>query len=438
MGFYSALSLGLFLCLGILSSFFAHYPLYALLEVSTFLACIMSVLYFSSLMLIDRNHFLCQGTYFLLFTFSTFALTTCIAWLGLHNQGQTAIEQAHHFLAAPGYMNPRFYDDVQCMLLPLLVGLCLKPHSSKTLRLFIFILLTDCQARAFLGGSRIYDYEALALFIALPLIFKKQAIPFLATYGASLFSGFILYLLLYGSASDMLHSLSNLDGRGLLWSLALKLALQHPILGVGPLHFNFYAYPLEGPLHYAAHPHNVPLAIASEWGFPALLCALAFIMLGLYSWLKSLDRNPQTSLLSLCLSASLIAAGLMMQVDGLIFMPAGQSMFCFVLALIFAESQIHALKKPQSISLPHATLQIDQASTTIHEIKKANHCQKRRLKQTLFLLACLTPLCFIFAIGLPLFFNMPAIIFHFFTANTPPGLLSPNYWSQGFIQFYPG
>ncbi len=63
-----------------------------------------------------------------------------------------------------------------------------------------------------------------------------------------------------------------------LWNIAMDLIPSHPILGVGPNNFIFYA---------PNSPHNAYLQIASEVGVPALLVYVAWLLAGLYSTLRT-------------------------------------------------------------------------------------------------------------------------------------------------------
>jgi O-antigen ligase len=92
--------------------------------------------------------------------------------------------------------------------------------------------------------------------------------------GLALFAGFFLLLpWLTGVApvfSDTYYGsrLGSVEARLYLWQLALSQIGQSPWLGVGPMHYAHHPNP------EAAHPHNVYLQVAAEWGLPALLLSL--------------------------------------------------------------------------------------------------------------------------------------------------------------------
>jgi hypothetical protein len=126
------------------------------------------------------------------------------------------------------------------------------------------------------------------------------------------------------------------SGRWELWSGATRLLLEHPLLGLGPQHYAYYAGA------NGAHPHNAALQLASEWGTPAALAFLFLAVLGLRKLWTSLratqdDCDPPEQGIRFALSASILAAAFHANLSGLLVMPLSQVGGCLVMAWMSAE-----------------------------------------------------------------------------------------------------
>jgi O-antigen ligase len=91
-----------------------------------------------------------------------------------------------------------------------------------------------------------------------------------------------------GSAQDLAPLLRRLggdapdcQGRKVLWSSAVDLALAHPWIGIGPGEFPFAIYSTNHQPHFCAlveNAHNLPLHLAAELGLPAALAFIAIVL----------------------------------------------------------------------------------------------------------------------------------------------------------------
>lgn len=386
--------------LGVASSLHAHFPMDGLLEVMSFYCLFLSSLVMAGLVSLNRGVTLKNFQFFLIITMGANSFIALIIWVIYISHPHLLGGDLSNQLSSPGYMNRRFYDDVQCMVIPFLICFaCLKTNSPLT-RILAFLILSFCYARGLMGGSRIYYYETALFTLLFPLIYRKASIRFLSTQWLAIGLGLAFYFLMYIHSHKEYYpfSLTYLNHRTLLWSIAITLMLKHPFLGVGPMHFGVYAYAFE---NYAAHPHNMVLFIASQWGIPALLCVFALMMLGI----RPVDREHP--LFSMALLGSLLIGILMMQADDLMQMPAGQMMLMMVVGLTMGLSAANA---------PFIT-------------QKALSPVIQGFPLGLGLLAFLG----ILAIGGPMFMNNALSIFHFFNACSSQCLVAPDYWSQGFI-----
>ena len=404
---YKKILLGMIFILGLISSLHAIYPAYALMEFTTFCGLFFTILLFTGLFCQDKERYTAYFYAFILLTFGVSCLTALLMLFydltipGFHTAG----DAIYTTLASPGYMNRRFYDDVACMVLPILIFLAYRQEKKVQVNWLIFFILAYMYTRGIVSHSRIYLIEPLSLFILFPFFYKRKALPFLMIQLAAIGVGAMIYALFYmhhGVTPGSFPDRTFLNNRHLLWVIALGLMAHHPLLGVGPLHFNLYASSLET---YAAHPHSAIMVIGSEWGLPVLFSLIILVITGILSCIKN------RALLSMGLMGSLIGAFLMAQVDGLILMPAGQSMLCLILAWAFASHSAGA--------------------TQVTQMALSRWMSPILL--TLGLLAWATMLW----VGLPLFLHMNELILNFLThCHDAECLLSPNYWSEGFIQYY--
>lgn len=117
---------------------------------------------------------------------------------------------------------------------------------------------------------------------------------------------------------------SPASGRLLLWSRALDMVLAHPWLGAGPLHFAHAARDLRA----GADPHNWVLQIASEWGVPALVLLVAVLGRAIRTLVAALRPLPGDATLPQPTTTALLVAGIAVVVDGsvssLITVPTSQ------------------------------------------------------------------------------------------------------------------
>jgi O-antigen ligase len=245
----------------------------------------------------------------------------------------------------PGFSSIRHFNHAQTATLPLLVLLCcLTPRTSRLRWLWLavtaywWMALYATSAR----GSLLGIVVACA---AVVLVAKRAAWPYLKTLAFTAGLGVLAYVVLLDLApilsgkqamNALAYSIERTasdpaSGRMLLWRRAVDLIAQHPLLGVGPMHFAHNAH----DLHIGAHPHDWLLQIASEWGLPALACLLAALGLGLRALARAArhvdtkDASGQAVFAALALAVgAILVDGL---VSGLFVMPQSQLAIALVL-----------------------------------------------------------------------------------------------------------
>lgn len=181
-----------------------------------------------------------------------------------------------------GYLNYRHYSHVQTIALPLvLVGSLLLPQVPLARRLMWMSLVTGVALAIFEGG-RATALALLAGAIAALLLNRRLAWPMFGRLCMGVAAGAALYAAVFiglpqalglpagDSPVHRLQGVAGDDARWYLWGLAMDALRAQPWWGVGPMHLAHL------PNLKAAHPHNVYLQWAAEWGMPMTLLVLGW------------------------------------------------------------------------------------------------------------------------------------------------------------------
>ncbi len=255
--------------------------------------------------------------------------------LGIYASGNALMRS--EFLV--GYSNYRFFNHVQTATLPLLAVAArseqLPNWARRTafgLLAFGFAVLVFTAARGTMTGLTIG-----AAFAALG--FGRPAIQWLKRFGAAAAVGTALYALLFlgvpamlgleteMAATELVGNARSIDLRYFLWDLAVQYTRESPFLGIGPMHF------AHRPNFEAAHPHNLPLQIAAEWGVPMLLLVAAALIWAMTRMFKSLrqERDHQRAEMGVGLWVACVAVVVDSFFSGNFVMPMSQ---CWIAYLV--------------------------------------------------------------------------------------------------------
>ncbi|GAB4464981.1 MAG: hypothetical protein OHK0044_03070 [Burkholderiaceae bacterium] len=185
-----------------------------------------------------------------------------------------------------------------------------------------------------------------AAAVAIAATFRGKAAPWLARLGATALAGAALYVVAFDwipqwrglgrdffSGDVIARSELGVGGpRAYLWGLAWQYIREAPLAGIGPMH---YAHRINAE---AAHPHNVYLQLAAEWGVPFAMLAVG---LGAFGWLRLLRAaRSRADEGEAALGASLVGAGVAIAVDGMFsgnfVMPMSQLWIAFAIGLCIA------------------------------------------------------------------------------------------------------
>lgn len=139
--------------------------------------------------------------------------------------------------------------------------------------------------------------------------------------------------------TDVSVTANSNESRLVLWVEAADLILEHPVLGIGPMHF--------AAVGERAHPHNLALQLAVEWGLPATLLLIALALGAARAWLSMLPaaRNPQV--VRAALTASFIAAAVHSMVSGITVPAYTQLWLAFLAGLALCE--FHEMLDPYGL-----------------------------------------------------------------------------------------
>ena len=189
---------------------------------------------------------------------------------------------------AGGYDNYRFFNHVQTVALPLLAGVVVTERRGSPAWVTAWFSLTVYAAYVCCSGARGTAIAVTAASALSLMVFgRSRAWPLARTlllafaFGATLYAFAFLVLpawsgyRLGAAAERSMASLSSDSSRLQLWSLALEQIAGSPWVGIGPMHYAHIPNPK------AAHPHNVYLQVAAEWGVPMLLMVLVGVWRGL-------------------------------------------------------------------------------------------------------------------------------------------------------------
>jgi len=283
-----------------------------------------------------------------------FAFAVAVRY-GAAISADTAVLREH---LLPAYSNYRFFNHVQTVTIPLLAAATLA--GPARLRAWAAAALVAEFALLYFTGGRATMLALAAAAIAIAALFRRRAAPWLARLGAAALAGAVLYVVLFDwvpqwrglgrdfFSGDMIaRSEVGVGGpRRYLWALAWQYIRESPLVGIGPMH---YAHRVNVE---AAHPHNVYLQLAAEWGVPFALVAVGLAVAG---WVRLL-RVAQTSAddAGRAIGIGLVAVGVTVAVDGMFsgnfVMPMSQLWIAFAIGLAIA--YVRTAGAPATTSLP--------------------------------------------------------------------------------------
>ncbi len=325
--------------LGLVSGFAAALPRWALLDWGLWLLLLMLVLVVAANRRALDDH--ADSLLLLLFfgTASAYAVTTCSVYGAMLLVGPVYGQGFDIRELYTGFSNVRFFGHIQTMLLPFLL-LPAMWWATTRLRCLLFWSVPAVWWMLAVGSGTRGTWAALLIGASAAWLFGGPAgRQWIKWQGAGLGAGMLCYAVfvlgipqLIDLPALFLHrtdDIVSLSRREVLWSTALTYAAQHPLLGVGPMHYAYWA------TEVAAHPHNAVLQWLAEWGVPAGLLLTGVWIAGGISLAAQVRRtagqgDERARLLRVALLAALAGASTQAMVDGVLVMPVSQTLLALL------------------------------------------------------------------------------------------------------------
>lgn len=241
-----------------------------------------------------------------------------------------------------GFSNIRSFNQYQLWTLGLItLPLLAFDVKSASIRILLNSTLIAWYVLLFFSASRGALLSWGLGVIITAIIYKRIAWPFIRLQLRHVSVGYLSYKVLFelvpfSRGSDLVTGTVLRETTGdriTLWSQAIQLIQNHPVFGVGPMHFAWFSSTY-------AHPHNSLLQLMCEWGLPAALIILSMAGYGLWYWLKKVNIqylascDPLNQHLGIVLFFTLITSAIYSLVDGVIVMPISQVMMFTVIGLM--------------------------------------------------------------------------------------------------------
>jgi hypothetical protein len=255
---------------------------------------------------------------------------------------------------------PRFYNQVQSWMIPVLVALPLI-FSRYRLSLTLCAVVLALQWYIILMTGARGSFVSLAVAIFLMLILLPVIRPRLAGWQAIGFAiGALIFAMVAfsfesGSSTDKLQPgptsvvrdadrdagrgqirggessffqqsvgrpMTHTSGRTWMWRSALEDIRNHPLTGIGPMGYACVSQKRIG------HPHNFPIQLAAEWGLPVALAVAGLFIFFFWRAITVIRGarfdHPDDAPLAGLLLTGVLAAALHACLSGVLVMPASQ------------------------------------------------------------------------------------------------------------------
>lgn len=237
-----------------------------------------------------------------------------------------------------GFSNPRFFGQFQVLIMPLMAFLVVFCFGSGRLAwavILFFSLSVHWCISLVLGGRGLWLGVLLGQ-VLMVWIARRFWILGALQITAAILGGILYYLLFFGFEDFFGLSVSVNDGlrfglsmREIIWIEAWEMFVTNPWLGVGPMHFSAEVNPI------AAHPHQMILQWAAEWGGAVAMLATIMMVVGMVKFgrrLKEGEAQYEDAGLFSALTGALVLA----QVDGVFVMPYVETWLAILAGLSLA------------------------------------------------------------------------------------------------------
>ncbi len=258
------------------------------------------------------------------------------------------------------FSNMRFFGHIQTMLLPFLLLPAMWWGSSRLRRAALWIVPAIWWTLVVASGTR-GTWVALFLgLVAVALYSGSVGRRWIKWQVSGLVCGLACYALFILMIPKWLNQpawllqrageIMTLSLRDVLWRNALTFTADHPVLGVGPMHYAYSATVV------GAHPHNALLQWSAEWGLPSAVlffgvCTFAGLAYAKYVRHQTGLEAGRPAMFRTAMLAALVGAAAQAMVDGVLVMPVSQVILaglcgCAVAMTYADESVRDQVKRP--------------------------------------------------------------------------------------------
>lgn len=306
----------------------------AMLEVG--LLTSLAVLALATFMALEREDAFRWAAYIVLGSAALLSFAVVIRYVAGMVEGQLSL-----WWVVPGFSNYRFFNHVQSITVPLLVAALVWPGlPQRWRRVGLGLLALEFCWLLFTGGrATMLGLGAATATVA--FLYRRQALAWLRTLAVGAALGLLLFVVFFVALPhffDVKGDFSALDTvqrtagetaqtRRYLWTLAVDAVGESPWWGIGPQHF------AHRPNVEAAHPHNIYLQLAADWGVPMLILVLMSAALGLRRLVGAVRHSGQEAGWGVGLTAVAVAVAVDGFFSGNFVMPNSQMWMVFALAL---------------------------------------------------------------------------------------------------------
>ncbi len=325
--------------LGLISSLMAPLPRWALLEWGLFWLLLMLVFCVAA----QRRQFgerLDQLLVLLVFATATaYTISVAAVYIGMLLIGFVYGQIFDIRELYVSFSNVRFFGQIQTMLLPFLLLPAMWWGTTRLRRMLLWGVPAIWWMLAVGSGTRGTWVALLIGAIAVSLYGGAMGRKWIKWQLGGLLCGALCYVMLIEVIPKLLQQpvwflnrttdIVSLSLRDVLWRTAFDFVIQHPWLGVGPMHYAYFA------TRVAAHPHNAVLQWLAEWGIPAALlltgvCAVAGLVFAGHVRRTVAGIGEHKGLVLIALLAALAGAAAQSMVDGVLVMPVSQTLLALL------------------------------------------------------------------------------------------------------------
>jgi len=243
-----------------------------------------------------------------------------------------------------GYDNYRFYNHVQTVSLLLLAAAVSAASTRKSVRWLAALGLACGFALLWLSIGRATTMAVAIASVAAVAVAGRHGWRLAKSTAIGACLGLLIWLvLMFGVVSQtapnssvpspsQASQLTSDHSRFLLWGLAWDQIKSAPWFGIGPMH-------LASQVNIkAAHPHNIYLQIAAEWGVPMLILIVSAAAYGLWKLARRIRgcADVDQKMLGLGLWTTCLAIGIDGFFSGNFVMPISQGWIAAAIGLALA------------------------------------------------------------------------------------------------------